>query len=55
MAETCEQAPPTGPFLAELDVTYRCDARCRMCERWKDQRRDELTLNVGLSEPGFFT
>jgi len=36
---------PFGPFMAELDVTYRCDARCRMCERWKDQRRDELKLD----------
>jgi MoaA/NifB/PqqE/SkfB family radical SAM enzyme len=45
MAEAYGLAPPTGPFLAELDVTYRCNARCQMCERWKDQRRDELTLD----------
>jgi MoaA/NifB/PqqE/SkfB family radical SAM enzyme len=37
--------PPSGPFMAELDVTYRCDARCLMCERWKNQRGGEITLH----------
>jgi AdoMet-dependent heme synthase len=36
--------PPCGPFMAELDVTYHCDARCQMCERWQDRRNGELTL-----------
>ena len=36
---------PAGPYMAELDVTYRCDLRCRMCQRWLDPRRDELTLD----------
>lgn len=39
------QPLPAGPFLAELDVTYRCDLRCRMCARWSDPRRGELTLD----------
>jgi len=30
--------------MAELDVTYRCDCRCRMCQRWRDHRRGELAL-----------
>lgn len=33
-----------GPFLAELDVTYRCNCRCQMCQRWQDGRDGELTL-----------
>ncbi len=36
--------PQWGPFMAELDVTYRCDCRCRMCRRWTDGRRGEMTL-----------
>jgi MoaA/NifB/PqqE/SkfB family radical SAM enzyme len=31
-----------GPYMAELDVTYRCNCRCQMCQRWKDPRNDEL-------------
>lgn len=42
----CEQgkSPPGGPYLVELDVTYRCNCRCRMCQRWQDPRQDELSL-----------
>ena len=36
--------PPAGPYMAELDVTYRCNCVCRMCQRWRDPRRDELPL-----------
>jgi MoaA/NifB/PqqE/SkfB family radical SAM enzyme len=36
--------PPAGPYMVELDVTYRCDLHCRMCERWKDPRQGELSL-----------
>ena len=32
-----------GPYLAELDITYRCNCRCRMCQRWQDTRDAELT------------
>ncbi len=35
---------PAGPYLAELDVTYRCNLECRMCQRWRDPRREEMTL-----------
>ena len=37
-------APPaSGPFMAELDVTYRCNCRCTMCQRWQDARPDGLS------------
>lgn len=37
-------APPaSGPFMAELDVTYRCNCRCSMCQRWQDTRPDGLS------------
>ncbi|MGD8990612.1 MAG: radical SAM protein [Desulfobacterales bacterium] len=31
-----------GPYMAELDITYRCNCRCQMCQRWQDARDDEL-------------
>jgi MoaA/NifB/PqqE/SkfB family radical SAM enzyme len=31
-----------GPYMAELDVTYRCNCRCQMCQRWQDPRNNEL-------------
>jgi AdoMet-dependent heme synthase len=34
-----------GPFMAELDVTYRCNCRCEMCQRWQDTRTGELSLS----------
>jgi MoaA/NifB/PqqE/SkfB family radical SAM enzyme len=34
-----------GPYMAELDVTYQCNCRCRMCQRWKDPRGDELSVD----------
>jgi len=45
LAQAIGLPPPSGPFMAELDVTYRCDARCRMCERWKNQRKGQMTLH----------
>ena len=36
--------PEAGPYMAELDITYRCNCRCEMCQRWKDPRRGELGL-----------
>ncbi len=39
-----ELPPVAGPYMAELDITYRCNCRCLMCQRWQDPRRDELTL-----------
>jgi len=36
--------PVTGPYMAELDVTYRCNCRCRMCQRWRNLQDGELTL-----------
>lgn len=39
-----ERPLPAGPYMAELDITYQCNLRCRMCQRWLDPRRDELTL-----------
>jgi MoaA/NifB/PqqE/SkfB family radical SAM enzyme len=34
-----------GPYMAELDITYRCNCRCQMCQRWNDQGSDELSLS----------
>ena len=34
-----------GPYMAELDVTYRCNCRCQMCQRWKDPRNNELSAD----------
>ncbi len=41
-----------GPYMAELDITYRCNCRCEMCQRWRDSRRGELSLEdyQGLAE-----
>jgi MoaA/NifB/PqqE/SkfB family radical SAM enzyme len=33
-----------GPYMAELDITYRCNCRCQMCQRWNDPRRGELSF-----------
>ena len=30
--------------MAELDITYQCNCRCQMCQRWNDPRRNELSL-----------
>ena len=42
-----EQRRPltAGPYMAELDITYQCNCRCRMCQRWKDGRTNELSLD----------
>ena len=29
--------------MAELDVTYRCDCCCQMCQRWQIRRNGEMT------------
>ena len=34
-----------GPYMAELDITYQCNCRCQMCQRWNDPRRNELSLD----------
>jgi MoaA/NifB/PqqE/SkfB family radical SAM enzyme len=39
------EIPPHGPYMAELDITYRCNCRCQMCQRWQDPRREELSLD----------
>jgi MoaA/NifB/PqqE/SkfB family radical SAM enzyme len=36
--------PAAGPYMAELDVTYQCNCRCQMCQRWQDPRGDELSV-----------
>jgi MoaA/NifB/PqqE/SkfB family radical SAM enzyme len=42
-----EQSRPlkAGPYMAELDVTYQCNCRCQMCQRWKDPRGDVLSVD----------
>jgi MoaA/NifB/PqqE/SkfB family radical SAM enzyme len=37
---------PAGPYMAELDITYQCNLRCQMCQRWRDPRRNELSLET---------
>lgn len=44
LADSIGQPPPAGPYMAEFDITYRCNCRCRMCQRWNDQRTESLTL-----------
>ncbi len=43
-ASELHHPPVAGPYMAELDVTYRCNCRCRMCLRWQDPPADGLTL-----------
>ncbi len=44
LAERYGLPPVTGPYMAELDVTYRCDCSCQMCQRWQNRRNGEMTL-----------
>jgi MoaA/NifB/PqqE/SkfB family radical SAM enzyme len=44
LADSCGQPPPAGPYMAEFDITYRCNCRCRMCQRWNDPRPESLTV-----------
>jgi MoaA/NifB/PqqE/SkfB family radical SAM enzyme len=37
-------SPAAGPYMAELDVTYQCNCRCQMCQRWQDPRGDEMSV-----------
>ena len=39
------RSPAAGPYMAELDITYQCNCRCQMCQRWRDLRRDELSAD----------
>ena len=44
------------PRQLVIDVTYRCNARCVMCNIWKAEKKPELTLEQFdqiLSEPLF--
>ena len=36
--------PSYGPYMAELDITYQCNCRCRMCQRWRCSRQESLIL-----------
>ncbi len=54
LADAYGLPPPYGPFMAELDVTYRCDAQCRMCQRWQRQHKGEMTLNEYKALAGVF-
>jgi len=35
---------PFGPYMAEFDITYRCNSRCLMCQRWRTAPGGELGL-----------
>ncbi len=43
LATNLGAAPVAGPYMAELDVTYRCNCRCKMCQRWQDSRSEGLS------------
>ena len=45
IADAGGRPPVVGPYMAEFDITYRCNCRCRMCQRWNDPRRESLTLS----------
>jgi MoaA/NifB/PqqE/SkfB family radical SAM enzyme len=45
LADKKDCMPPAGPYMAEFDVTYQCNCRCRMCQRWSDPRPAGLTLS----------
>jgi MoaA/NifB/PqqE/SkfB family radical SAM enzyme len=45
MADEKGLAPPFGPYMAEFDITYRCNCRCQMCQRWVDPKDNELSLS----------
>ena len=45
LADAGGQPPPAGPYMAEFDITYRCNCRCRMCQRWKDARPESMTTD----------
>jgi AdoMet-dependent heme synthase len=44
LADSSGQPPPAGPYMAEFDITYRCNCRCRMCQRWNDPRPESMTV-----------
>jgi MoaA/NifB/PqqE/SkfB family radical SAM enzyme len=44
LADSCRKPPPAGPYMAEFDITYRCNCRCRMCQRWNDPRPESMTV-----------
>jgi len=35
--------PPKGPLYVGWDITYKCQARCSFCDRWKHEPVKELT------------
>lgn len=45
IADEQDRPLPAGPYMAELDVTYQCNCRCQMCQRWKDPRGEELSVD----------
>jgi len=44
LADGRGESPESGPYMAEFDITYRCNCRCRMCQRWNDARPESLTV-----------
>lgn len=45
LADTRGRNPSAGPYMAEFDITYRCNCRCLMCQRWNDLRREALSVS----------
>ncbi len=48
LADQEGQTPPHGPYMAEFDITYRCNCRCQMCQRWVDPQPGELSVDEYL-------
>jgi MoaA/NifB/PqqE/SkfB family radical SAM enzyme len=44
LAHEQDRPQAASPYMAELDITYQCNCRCQMCQRWKDPRGHELSL-----------
>jgi AdoMet-dependent heme synthase len=45
LADVNGRPPSAGPYMVEFDITYRCNCRCRMCQRWNDPRPESLSLS----------
>ena len=39
-----KKEPVAGPLKLGIEVTQRCNSRCRSCDRWHKVNKDELKL-----------
>ncbi|MCP4747533.1 MAG: radical SAM protein [Desulfobacteraceae bacterium] len=45
LADNKNKPPVAGPYMAEFDITYRCNCRCKMCRRWDCAPRETLAVS----------